>query len=150
MSSNTVSQFAEELKLPAQRLLEQLQAAGVAKQSVDEPLSEDDKTRLLDSLRKAHGAPEAVERKKITLTRKQTTAIKQADATGKARTIQVEVRKKRVFVKREDGTPVEAAEAIPEQPAAPLNVIDEAELAKREAEARRAAELIERQIAEAR
>ncbi|HOX89040.1 MAG TPA: translation initiation factor IF-2 [Burkholderiaceae bacterium] len=150
MSSNTVSQFAEELKLPAQRLLEQLQAAGVAKQSVDEPLSEDDKTRLLDSLRKAHGAPEAVERKKITLTRKQTTAIKQADATGKARTIQVEVRKKRVFVKREDGTPVEAAEAVAEQPAAPLNVIDEAELAKREAEARRAAELIERQIAEAR
>jgi translation initiation factor IF-2 len=150
MSSNTVSQFAEELKLPAQRLLEQLQAAGVAKQSVDEPLSEDDKTRLLDSLRKAHGAPEAVERKKITLTRKQTTAIKQADATGKARTIQVEVRKKRVFVKREDGTPVESAEAAAEQPAAPVNVIDEAELAKREAEARRAAELIERQIAEAR
>ena len=150
MSSNTVSQFAEELKLPAQRLLEQLQAAGVAKQTVDEPLSEDDKTRLLDSLRKAHGAPEAIERKKITLTRKQTTAIKQADATGKARTIQVEVRKKRVFVKREDGTPVEAAEAVAEQPAAAVNVIDAAELAKREAEARRAAELIERQIAEAR
>ena len=53
---------------------------------------------MLDSLRRAHGATEG---KKITLTRRQTSEIRQADATGRSRTIQVEVRKKRVFVKRD-------------------------------------------------
>ena len=145
MPSNTVSQFAAELKVPPQLLLEQLRAAGVHKKAESDALTEDDKARLLDSLRKAHGA-EAPEKKKITLTRKQTTEIKQADGTGRARTIQVEVRKKRVFVKRD-----EAAAAEPEAPpaAAPAPVIDAAELAKREEEARRAAELVARQMAEA-
>ncbi|GAB4466300.1 MAG: translation initiation factor IF-2 [Burkholderiaceae bacterium] len=145
MPSNTVSQFAAELKLPPQVLLEQLRAAGVDKKAEDDALTEDDKARLLESLRKAHGA-EAPEKKKITLTRKQTTEIKQADGTGRARTIQVEVRKKRVFVKRD-----ETAAAEPEAPAAApaVPVIDAAELAKREEEARRAAELVARQMAEA-
>src|SRR6185436_1142592 len=86
---------------------------------------------------------------KITLTRKQTTAIKQADATGKARTIQVEVRKKRVFVKRDEtGAPAEPAATVAPTPAA--RIIAPAELAKREEEERRAAELAARQMAEAR
>ena len=146
MPSNTVSQFAAELKVPPQLLLEQLRAAGVDKKAESDALTEDDKARLLDSLRKAHGA-EAPEKKKITLTRKQTTEIKQADGTGRARTIQVEVRKKRVFVKRDEAPAVEP-EAPPAAPVAP--VIDAAELAKREEEARRAAELVARQMAEAR
>jgi translation initiation factor IF-2 len=145
MPSNTVAQFATELKVPPQLLLEQLRAAGVVKHAETDALSEEDKARLLDSLRRAHGAQE-VEKKKITLTRKQTTAIKQADATGKARTIQVEVRKKRVFVKRDESAPTPEAEAAP---APPAPVIDAAELAKREEEARRAAELAARQAAEA-
>src|SRR5215470_9099902 len=147
MASTTVDQFATELKVEPQLLLEQLRAAGVAKRTNTDTLSEDDKARLLDSLRKAHGGTE-IEKKKITLTRKQTTAIKQADATGKARTIQVEVRKKRVFVKRDEtGAPTEVATATLAPPAAP--VIDEAELAKREEEERRGAELAARQMAEA-
>ncbi|HVE88363.1 MAG TPA: translation initiation factor IF-2 [Burkholderiaceae bacterium] len=144
MASTTVSQFATELRVPPQLLLEQLSAAGVLKKAESDALSEDDKSRLLESLRKAHGG--GGEKKKITLTRKQTTEIKQADASGKARTIQVEVRKKRVFVKRDGAAPeVEAPEASPATP-----VIDEAELAKREEEARRQAELITRQTAAAR
>src|SRR5512145_3119639 len=123
MASTTVAQFATELKLPPQLLLEQLKAAGVVKVAESDSLTEDDKARLLESLRKAHGAGDgAPEKKKITLTRKQTTEIKQADASGKARTIQVEVRKKRVFVKRDDAPAVE-------EPAVP--VIDEAELQRR-------------------
>jgi translation initiation factor IF-2 len=145
MPSNTVSQFAAELKVPPQLLLEQLRAAGVNKKAESDALTEDDKARLLESLRKAHGA-EAPEKKKITLTRKQTTEIKQADGTGRARTIQVEVRKKRVFVKRDEAATAEP-EAAPAAPAVP--VIDAAELAKREEEARRAAELVARQMAEA-
>jgi translation initiation factor IF-2 len=91
-------------------------------------------------LQASHGTV-AGERKKITLVKKSTSEIKQADATGKARTIQVEVRKKRTFIKRDD-----EAEAIVTQaaePTAPL--IDHAELARREEEARSQAELLRRQ-----
>ena len=107
MAVTTVAQFAQQLNRPTTALLEQLQSAGVSKQSPDDALTEADKERLLEFLRTAHGTGGA-ERKKITLTKKSTTEIKQADASGKARTIQVEVRKKRVFVKRDDGPAGEA------------------------------------------
>ena len=142
MQSNTVAQFAAELKVAPALLLEQLRAAGVDKHGENDGLTEADKARLLDSLRKAHGAA-APEKKKITLTRKQTSEIKQADGTGRARTIQVEVRKKRTFVKRD------AAEAELEVTPQATPVVDEAELRKREEEARRQAELAARQAAEA-
>jgi len=85
MAHTTIEQFATELKMPSGILLEQLAAAGVAGKSmgVDE-LSEQDKTRLLDYLRKQHGGMD--QKKKITLTRKQTSEIKAADSTGRART----------------------------------------------------------------
>ena len=98
MSSNTVAQFAIELKMPANVLLEQLRAAGVELTSVEDHVTDGDKARLLESLRRSHGATEG---KKITLTRRQTSEIRQADGSGRSRTIQVEVRKKRVFVKRD-------------------------------------------------
>ncbi|MEY4862495.1 MAG: Translation initiation factor, partial [Pseudomonadota bacterium] len=100
MASTNVSSFAAELRMPADVLLQQLRSAGVDKRSPDDLLTEADKAMLLAALRRAHGADEAP-KKKITVVRKQTSEIKQADATGKARTIQVEVRKKRVFVQRE-------------------------------------------------
>lgn len=144
MASNNVAQFATELKMPADLLLTQLRAAGVDKSSASDPLSKEDKDKLLNHLRRSHGATPEGEKKKITLTRKETTEIKQADATGKSRTIQVEVRKKRTFIKRDE--PV--VEQAPVKPAAP--VIDEAEVARRAEEARRQAELIARQEAELR
>lgn len=98
MSSNTVAEFAGELKMPSNVLLEQLRSAGVDLKSVDDKVTDSDKARLLESLRRAHGATEG---KKITLTRRQTSEIRQADGSGRSRTIQVEVRKKRVFVKRD-------------------------------------------------
>src|SRR4051812_38524689 len=134
MASTTVAQLAAELNRSAAALLEQLQSAGVNKASTSDSLSESDKERLLDHLRTAHGTTAGAERKKITLTRKSTSEIKQADATGKARTIQVEVRKKRTFVKRDDA---------PEAPAAPA--IDQAELERREEEPKAQAELLRRQ-----
>ena len=143
MSSTTVAEFATELKKSTDTLLEQLKAAGVAKNAPTDTLTDADKHRLLGYLQASHGTASA-ERKKITLVKKSTTEIKQADATGKARTIQVEVRKKRTFVRRDDE--VAASPAAPEvevAPAAPA--IDTAELARREEEARRQAELIRRQ-----
>ncbi len=141
MSQMTIEQFAAELKMPAAVLLEQLGAAGVAGKRPGDRVSEQDKTLLLEYLRKQHGGQQ--DKKKITLTRKQTTEIKQADGTGKSRTIQVEVRKKRVFVKRD------ASEAPAEAPAAPAApVLSAGEIAAREDEDRRQAELAQRQTEE--
>ena len=100
-----------------------------------------DKQALLNHLKASHGTAGG-ERKKITLVKKSTSEIKQADATGRARTIQVEVRKKRTFVKRDDD--VIAPEAVPEPQAPAVPVIDEAELARREEDARHQAELLRR------
>ncbi|MGZ5660731.1 MAG: translation initiation factor IF-2 [Usitatibacter sp.] len=146
MPKSNVTQFAEELKLPVALLLEQLQAAGVKKKAGEDAITEQDKTRLLDYLREMHGNKE--EKKKITLTRKQTTEIKKADATGKARTIQVEVRKKRTFVKVDKPAEVPAPEPA-KVVAPPAPIIDESEAKKREAEAKRQAELAARQAADA-
>ena len=173
MAQTSVAQFAGELKVQPAVLLEQLRAAGVNKQLVEDLLSEQDKTRLLDYLRKSHGSTEA--KTKITLTRKQTTEIiKKSDSTGKARTIQVEVKKKRVFIKRDapDDLPVTEAEAVapapepvaaapepapalaPEPVAAasspvhPGAVIGAHQVELREEERRRAGELSARQAAE--
>jgi len=151
MASTNVAKFAAELKMPAEALLEQLRAAGLGKQSPDDELTEVDKEQLLSALRRAHGSEDG-SRRKITLTRKQTSEIKQADATGKARTIQVEVRKKRVFVKRGpgDGAPVEVPAAEPVEVAPPMSVVDEEQQRLREAEEQRQRELLERQAAELR
>jgi len=100
MGQTTVLQFASELGLPAELLLEQLKSAGVNKATSSDQLTEADKTLLLEYLRKEHGAQ--APKNKITLTRKQNTEIKKTDSTGKARTIQVEVRKKRVLVRNEE------------------------------------------------
>ncbi|HTO45478.1 MAG TPA: translation initiation factor IF-2 [Burkholderiales bacterium] len=142
MAQTNVSQFAKELGMAAERLLEQLQAAGVNRKLVEDTLlTEQDKTQLLDYLRSVHGTKES--KSKITLTRRQTTEIKKADSTGKARTIQVEVRKKRVLVKRD------SAATVSEAPAAAAPTIDAQQTAIRDEEARKQAELAARQAADA-
>jgi translation initiation factor IF-2 len=136
MAVTTVAQFAAELNRPAGTLLEQLQSAGVVKQSPDDALTDPDKERLLNYLRNAHGTG-SVDRKKITLMRKSTSEIKQADASGKARTIQVQVRKTRTFVKRDD-VPAGVEEVN-------VAAAQDAELKRREEEANLQAEQWRRQ-----
>ncbi|HWI36322.1 MAG TPA: translation initiation factor IF-2 [Burkholderiales bacterium] len=150
MAQTSVAQFASELKVPPSVLLEQLRAAGVEKKQPNDSLSEQDKSRLLEYLRKTHGSAET--KNKITLTRKQTSEIRKTDASGKFRTVQVEVRKKRVFVKRDPAEVTAAAVAAeappPPPPAAPA--VDTKELELREEEARRQQQLAELQAAELR
>ena len=138
MSSNTVAEFAAELKKSPETLLDQLKSAGVVKASPSDVLNEADKQKLLAHLQASHGTAGG-DRKKITLVKKSTSEIKQADASGKARTIQVEVRKKRTFIKRDDSVdaPSDATESAPSA--------EDLELVRREEEARRQAELIRRQ-----
>jgi len=147
MTITTVAEFAKELKKSPATLLDQLKSAGVVKSAASDELTDADKQKLLGFLKASHGT-DSPERKKITLVKKSTSEIKQADATGKARTIQVEVRKKRTFVKRDDEmtdapAEVEADTAAP--PAVQQPILDQAELARREEEARRQAEFIRRQ-----
>ncbi|MGH8733826.1 MAG: translation initiation factor IF-2 associated domain-containing protein, partial [Burkholderiales bacterium] len=150
MAQTSVAQFASELKVPPSVLLEQLRAAGVDKKVPEDSLTEQDKSRLLEYLRKAHGSADA--KNKITLTRKHTQEIKKTDATGKYRTVQVEVRKKRVFVKRDPAEVAAAAVAAeappppPPPPAAPA--VDAKQIELREEEARRQQQLAELQAAE--
>jgi translation initiation factor IF-2 len=144
-STTTVAEFAAELNKSPATLIEQLTSAGVAKAQAGDPLSEADKQKLLGYLQASHGTV-AAERKKITLVKKSTSEIKQADSSGKARTIQVEVRKKRTFVKREDEVDLPAEQANSESVAAPASpAVDDSELIRREEEASRHAELLRRQ-----
>ncbi|AGW91031.1 MULTISPECIES: translation initiation factor IF-2 [Cupriavidus] len=145
MASTTVAQLAAELSRSAAALLEQLQAAGVGKAAPEDVITESDKTRLLDYLKRSHGQADDSARKKITLTKRETSEIRQSDSTGKTRTVQVEVRKKRVLIKRDEAQPDAHADAAEAQ--AP--VVDAAEQARREEEERRQSELLARQEADA-
>ena len=140
-STTTVAEFAAELNKPTATLIEQLTSAGVVKAAASDHLSEADKQKLLSYLQASHGTASA-ERKKITLVKKSTTEIKQADSTGRARTIQVEVRKKRTFVKREDGSDVAVEDVVvaPQEP-----VVDNTELYRLQQEASQKAEQLLRQ-----
>lgn len=118
----------------------------MGKAAPSDALTESDKQKLLAYLQASHGTASA-DRKKITLVKKSTSEIKQADATGKARTIQVEVRKKRTFIQRDEGADAtaETATAVVEEAAVSS---EDLELVRREEEARRQAELIRRQETE--
>ena len=142
MSLNTVAEFAKELHKSPQDLLEQLRAAGVAKKSASDALSDSDKQQLLAHLKNTSGVGDG-ERKKITLTTRSTSEIKQADATGKARTIQVEVRKKRTFIQREDPAEVaaRAAQAVQAEQ-------ENQELVRREEQARQEVAVIAKEEAQ--
>lgn len=151
MTQMSVEQFANELGLLPTVLLEQLQAAGVKKMLIKDSLTEKDKAQLLDYLRKAHGDKET--KHNISLTRRQSFEIRKSDNSGRARTIQVEVRKKRTLVKPATRDTANTKSAVPTQkvstPApASTPVIDAAQLALREQEAKKRAELIARQEAE--
>lgn len=149
MAQMSVEQFATELGLLPAVLLEQLQAAGVKKLLAEDGLTEKDKAKLLDYLRKTHGATEA--KSKVTLTRRQTSEIRKSDSAGRPRTIQVEVRKRRIFTK-----PVVADEEVKDEVVNPVEVVEQSipevvdaeQLALREEEARKNALLIARQAAE--
>ncbi len=102
MSEVTVKQLADAVGIPVDRLLVQLDEAGVPVPSADATISNDDKVRLLKHLRKGSDAaemPEIVSPKKITLKRKTVSELRQTGTLGKAKTVSVEVRKRRTYVK---------------------------------------------------
>ena len=145
MGKLDVTQFAAELGLTVALLLEQLHAAGGSQTGAADTVSEKDKAQLLEHLRQSHGAENAA--KKITLTRRETTEIQSSDKSGRARTIQVEVRKRRVVGPMTIES-VQAAAPVVLTTAEQIKVLGNDQIAAREQEARLQAELAARQEAE--
>ncbi|PPK75261.1 translation initiation factor 2 (bIF-2) [Methylobacter tundripaludum] len=106
MSNKTVRQLAEVVKIPLERLLEQLKEAGLSASAPDDVINEDEKMQLLAHLRKRHGKDEgAVEGslKRVTLKRRTVSELKQASVPGSTtKTISVEVRKQKTYIKRSE------------------------------------------------
>jgi translation initiation factor IF-2 len=101
MADVTVAQFAEVLKVPVERLLSQLDEAGIKVGGADATISDEAKMELLTYLRRAHGRTEdAAAPRKITLKRKSQGEIKVASPQGRARTVNVEVRVKKTYLNR--------------------------------------------------
>ena len=148
MTKNTVAQFAKDLKMPADTLLEQLRSAGVELNSVDDVVTPAAKKKLLEKLQSSQGTGSAA--KKITLTRRKTSEIRQADGSR----VQVEVRKRRSIpaaAKQAAAQELAAEEQLAQQKAAEEAKLAE-EKARQEAEAKAKAEAAaeaERQAAEA-
>src|SRR5580698_6291333 len=104
MADVTVAQFAEVLKVPVDRLLQQLDQAGIKVDNAEAMINEDAKHELLTHLRRSHGHDDMqvdAAPRKITLRRKSQSELKLASPQGRARTVNVEVRSKRTYVKRE-------------------------------------------------
>jgi translation initiation factor IF-2 len=108
MSDVTVAQFAEVLKVPVDRLLVQLESAGIQVAGPQALISDEAKLELLTHLRRSHGVTEPASKtagaaapRKITLARKTQSELKQASAQGRARTVNVEVRHKKTYIKRD-------------------------------------------------
>ena len=107
MADVTVSQFAEVLKIPVERLISQLAEAGVDVAGPDDTLTDASKSELLTHLRESHGrdADRDGAPRKLTLKRKSFTELRQR-STGPRRgtpahSVSVEVRKTRAYVKRD-------------------------------------------------
>jgi len=100
MADVTVSQFAEVLKVPVERLLMQLDEAGIRVSGADDTISDEAKMELLTYLRRARGRGDDPAPRKITLKRKSQGEIKVASAQGRSRTVNVEVRRKKTYLNR--------------------------------------------------
>ncbi len=102
MAEVSVKEFAKTVGIPVERLLEQLQEAGISTMQSDSLIGDEDKRKLLTYLRSKHGAAEkAGAPKKVTLKRKSVSEVKLGKGrSASSKTVTVEVRKKRTYVKR--------------------------------------------------
>lgn len=105
MADVTVAQFAEVLKVPVDKLLTQLDEAGIKVSGSDDKISDDAKLELLTHLRRSHGQDDtpatAAAPRRITLKRKSQSELRLSGTQGRARTVNVEVRRKRTYIKRD-------------------------------------------------
>ncbi|WP_415883310.1 translation initiation factor IF-2 [Neptuniibacter sp. QD29_5] len=143
MAEVTVKQLAEMVGVSVERLLEQMQEAGISGKNEKAEVSETERQSLLNHLKRSHGEDaDDAEPKKITLKRKTTSTLKVSGASGKKKTVNVEVRKKRTYVKRSEveGVEGEADQQAEAQNAEELRLEEERKQQEAEAQAAREAE----------
>ena len=107
MAEVTVSEFAADVGVPVDRIMDQLVEAGLSKKKADDVISDSEKSELLAFLRKKHGKGDSSDAKKITLRRKTVSELKvnvagQGRSKPTSKTVNVEFRKKRTYAKRSD------------------------------------------------
>ncbi|MCH6549918.1 MAG: translation initiation factor IF-2 [Proteobacteria bacterium] len=104
MADVTIAQFADVLKVSVDKLLSQLDQAGIEVSGSEDTISEDAKLELLTHLRRSHGQEDTMVSdgapRQITLHRKSLSELRLAGAQGRSRTVNVEVRRKRTYIKR--------------------------------------------------
>jgi len=154
MADVTIEQFAEVLKVPVNKLLSQLDEAGIKVSGSGDTISEDAKLELLSHLRRAHGQDDSPSQvatpRKITLKRKSQSELRLSGTQGRSRTVSVEVRRKRTYVKRDvledeaqkeqdelDRVRLEEEERVAAEKQAANDAIAEKEKAVRDAEEER-------------
>ena len=149
MADVTVSQLAETIETPVDRLLLQMQEAGLSHGNPDDLVSEEEKQALLAHRKRVHGDAESGPQK-ITLKRRTISTLKTGGSSGRGRTVNVEIRKKRTYVRRaeSDLEPGVAQEAPPAPVRADATRASDEEARRRAAHAEAEAET-ERRKAEA-
>ena len=158
MAEVTVKQFADVVGVTIERLLTQLDEAGLSDKQSSDLISDEEKSQLLTHLRRAHGKDETgTEPTKVTLKRKTITELKvPAERTrmrsrpkaGPSKTVSVEFRRKRTYVKR-SVVAEEEASRIEKESAERDRVRAEEEAVLQVAEEARAAVQAEKDAAEA-
>lgn len=118
MSDIKVKDLAGTVGISAERLVEQLNEAGISVALPDDLITEAQKQNLLKFLQQRHGSTDTgaeTAPKKITLKRKSVSEIKLGGSsrTG-GKSVSVEVRKKRTYVKRSPEEETQAANAAAE------------------------------------
>lgn len=152
MSVVTISQLASDVGVPVDRLIKQLNEAGINKSSESDEVTAEEKKQLLDHLRSGH-APSAEAKpsggRKITLKRKTTSELSQgAKSTGrtstrgtvaKSKTVKVEVKRKRTFVKSDNKA--QEAERLQQEAEEAKKALEEQALQRQELEAQNEARI---------
>ena len=98
MTDKSIQELAVSVGLPVAKLLDQLREAGLPQKQAEDKISTEQQNVLVNHLKKSHGQ-DVGQAGQITLKRKTTSTAKVASTSGKAKTINVEVRKKHTFTK---------------------------------------------------
>ncbi len=109
MSQIEIKAFASQIGIPVERLLDQLNKAGISGKSASDALSDEEKSTLLAFLRGGATA-DATKRSTVSMNSRKKTEVRQTSRTGAAKTVQVETRRKRRFVRRDSVQEGQAAE----------------------------------------
>jgi translation initiation factor IF-2 len=132
MADVTVSELANMVGVPEDRLLEQIEEAGLPQKKADDTITNDERATLLLSLKSKHGEDTSggATPRRITLKRKTVETLKTSDNQGRSKAVNVEVRKKRTYVKRS----VEEAQIEAERKEAEKLAQEEQEIKEEEVE----------------